>query len=49
VRGVDLKYPPYATTQADEFIIGDLRNPNIVENIMRAPWQDLHMNKRFKI
>ena len=49
VRGVDLKYPPYATTQADEFIIGDLRNPNIVENIMRAPWQDLHMNKGLKL
>jgi len=27
VRGVDLKYPPYAETQADEFIIGDLRDP----------------------
>jgi GDP-D-mannose 3',5'-epimerase len=49
VRGVDLKYPPYAPTQADEFIIGDLRNPNIVENIMRAPWQDLQMNKGLKV
>ncbi len=49
VRGVDLKYPPYAPTQADEFIIGDLRNPNIVEDIMRAPWQDLQMNKGLKV
>ena len=49
VRGVDLKYPPYAPTQADEFIIGDLRKPNIVEDIMRAPWQDLHMNKGLKL
>jgi GDP-D-mannose 3',5'-epimerase len=29
VRGVDLKYPPYHTTEADEFIIGDLRDPNV--------------------
>jgi len=25
VRGVDLKYPPYAPMQADDFVIGDLR------------------------
>lgn len=30
VRGVDLKYPEYSTTQADDFIIGDLRNVNVV-------------------
>jgi GDP-D-mannose 3',5'-epimerase len=29
VRGVDLKYPPYAETMADDYIIGDLRDPNI--------------------
>ena len=29
VRGVDLKYPPYAETQADDFLIGDLRDPAI--------------------
>jgi GDP-D-mannose 3',5'-epimerase len=28
VRGVDLKYPPYAETTADDFMIGDLRDPN---------------------
>lgn len=26
VRGVDLKYPEYSTTEADEFLIGDLRD-----------------------
>jgi GDP-D-mannose 3', 5'-epimerase len=26
VRGVDLKYPPYADTEADDFIVGDLRD-----------------------
>ena len=29
VRGVDLKYPEYSTTWADEFIVGDLREPVI--------------------
>ena len=29
VRGVDIKYPPYHNTEADEFIIGDLRDPII--------------------
>lgn len=29
VRGVDLKYPEFSETKADDFIIGDLRNPSI--------------------
>lgn len=29
VRGVDLKFPRFAETEADDFIIGDLRDPNI--------------------
>ena len=45
VRGVDLKYPPYAPTQADEFIIGDLRDSEVVKHIMNAPNQDLKMEK----
>lgn len=49
VRGVDLKYPPYATTKADEFIIGDLRNPAIVKEIMKAPSQDLQMSKGLQV
>ncbi len=31
VIGVDLKYPEFSASQADEFIIGDLRDPNICE------------------
>lgn len=27
VRGVDLKYPEFSPTQADDFVIGDLRDP----------------------
>ena len=29
VRGVDLKYPEFGETQADDFIIGDLRDPQL--------------------
>jgi len=39
VRGVDLKYPEYWETAADDFIIGDLRDPLIVSKVMFAPNQ----------
>ena len=31
VRGVDLKYPEYSESKADEFIIGDLREMDFVK------------------
>jgi nucleoside-diphosphate-sugar epimerase len=34
VRGVDLTFPAFSKTQADEFIIGDLRDPQIVKKIL---------------
>jgi len=39
VRGVDLKYPEYWETAADDFIIGDLRDPLVVSKVMFAPNQ----------
>jgi len=39
VRGVDLKYPEFEKTVADDFIIGDLRDPQIVSKVMFAPNQ----------
>ena len=35
VRGVDLKNPEYSKTEAHEFIIGDLRDPNFVERVLQ--------------
>lgn len=29
VRGVDLKYPKFSPTQADDFLVGDLRDPQV--------------------
>jgi len=49
VRGVDLKYPPYAPTQADEFIIGDLRDPNVVKRVMFSPNQNLSIHRGLEI
>lgn len=34
VRGVDLKKPLYAPSDADEFIVGDLRDPRIVDSVI---------------
>jgi GDP-D-mannose 3',5'-epimerase len=34
VLGVDLKYPEYSDSRADEFIIGDLRDPRLVEKVV---------------
>jgi len=34
VVGVDLKYPEYSETEADEFVIGDLRDSNVVSSVI---------------
>ncbi len=34
VRGVDLKYPEYSSTNADEFVIADLRNVEVVKQVL---------------
>ena len=37
VRAVDLKYPEFAETMAQDFVIGDLRDPKLVEEVMNCP------------
>lgn len=34
VRGVDLKFPEFAETEADDFIIGDLRDQNVCDRVI---------------
>ena len=34
VRGVDLTFPDFTETEANEFIIGDLREPNVVREVL---------------
>jgi len=46
VRGVDLKYPEFSKTEADDFVIGDLRDPKVVSLVMWSPNQDrIHGSK----
>lgn len=36
VRGVDLKYPEFSSTAADEFVIGDLRDPVVTAEVVKG-------------
>lgn len=42
VRGVDLKYPEFAPTEADDFVIGDLRDPYICRQITDRPFHEVY-------
>ncbi len=42
VRGVDLKYPEFAETEADDFIIGDLRDPEICRYITDIRFDEVY-------
>ncbi len=42
VRGVDLKYPEYSKTKADEFIIGDLRDQAVCRKILDKQFDEVY-------
>ncbi len=42
VRGVDLKYPPYASTMADDFVVGDLRDPLICRAVVDTRFDEVY-------
>jgi nucleoside-diphosphate-sugar epimerase len=42
VRGVDLKYPPFAETAAHDFVIGDLRDPQICRYVVDQPFDEVY-------
>ncbi len=42
VRGVDLKYPRYAETPADDFVIGDLRDPLICRSVIDRRFDEVY-------
>jgi len=37
VRGVDIKYPPFSPTTADEFLLLDLRDPENCRKALTLP------------
>lgn len=42
VRGVDLKHPEFEATEADHFIIGDLRSPYLVEHVIDREFDEIY-------
>jgi nucleoside-diphosphate-sugar epimerase len=42
VRGVDLKMHEYVESLADEFVIGDLRDPRFIEEVIDKPFDELY-------
>lgn len=42
VRGVDLKYPEYWSTFADDFVIGDLRFKDVVDKTLDAKFDEVY-------
>ncbi len=42
VRGVDLKETEYSPTEADDFVVGDLRDPRVVEKVLDIPFDEVY-------
>jgi len=42
VRGVDLKYPQFSPTQADDFVIGDLREQDVVRRVIDRGFDEVY-------
>ena len=42
VRGVDLKFPRFSETDADDFVIGDLRDPYFVRNVIDRRFDEIY-------
>ncbi|RMF48617.1 MAG: NAD-dependent epimerase/dehydratase family protein [Bacteroidetes bacterium] len=42
VRGVDLKYPEFSPTPADDFVIGDLRDPYFVRSVIDRRFDEIY-------
>jgi len=42
VRGVDLKYPPFSKTVADDFYIGDLRDPLVCREVVDRSFDEVY-------
>lgn len=42
VRGVDLKYPQFSPTQADDFVLGDLRDPCLCRYVVDQKFDEVY-------
>ena len=42
VRGTDLKFPRFSETEADDFVIGDLRDHNFVKHVIDRRFDEIY-------
>jgi len=42
VRGVDLKYPEFSPVEADDFVLGDLRDPYICKQVVDQKFDEVY-------
>ncbi len=42
VRGVDLKYPEFGYTEADDFVVGDLRDPATCKSVVDRKFDEVY-------
>lgn len=42
VRGVDLKFPEFGETEADDFVIGDLRDPDLCRRVVDMRFDEVY-------
>lgn len=42
VRGIDLKYPEFSKTAADDFVIGDLRDPVVCREVVDRSFDEIY-------
>ncbi|MBF0309878.1 MAG: NAD-dependent epimerase/dehydratase family protein [Magnetococcales bacterium] len=42
VRGVDLKLPEFSPSDADDFVVGDLRDPVLCRNVTDRPFDEVY-------
>jgi GDP-D-mannose 3',5'-epimerase len=42
VRGVDLKFPEFGDTEADDFVIGDLRQQDLCRSVIDRPFDEVY-------
>lgn len=42
VRGADIKKPQFSETEADDFILGDLTDPRVVDKVLDQPFDEVY-------
>jgi hypothetical protein len=46
VRGADLKFARFSETEADDFMIGDLRDPYFVRQVIDRRFDEIYLRRR---